>query len=203
LPEGFSSTALTALDPMSSPTTALVLRNILWSSPSVFCPAFCAPFDSLRADSPSPTTGDRSPGTGEGQGSKWQPLCHQLSQPIHRIFRGNRRCDADRATVTSERRSQNGTRLTVLSSAVCLLCVRHTRYRLFLWTRYQGRAGSGGGKMVFVPNRETSRSRRASVVYTSFPRLGRRLRRGRIPSIRRRPWPSSHPGDLCSSPAFS
>src|SRR6185436_17431911 len=69
-PEGFSSTALTALDPMSSPTTALVLRNILWSSPSVFC---------LRSlHSPSPTTGDRSPETGEGQGSKWQPLCHQL-----------------------------------------------------------------------------------------------------------------------------
>lgn len=48
-------------------------------------------------------------------------------------------------------------------------CVRHPRYRLFSWTRYQGRAGSRGGKTVFVRNRETSRLARAGVVETSFP----------------------------------
>src|SRR5215203_4142013 len=76
-PDGFSSTALTALDPMSSPTTALVLRNILWSSPSVcFLLSSAQPFTNVRR----PKSGDRG-----GPRSKSQPLCHQLSQPIRRF----------------------------------------------------------------------------------------------------------------------
>src|SRR5688572_3338115 len=76
-PDGFSSTALTALDPMSSPTTALVLRNIHWSSArSSFLLFGSTALHRVRR----PKSGDQG-----GPRSKPQPLCHQLSQSIRRF----------------------------------------------------------------------------------------------------------------------
>ena len=91
-PDGFSSTALTALDPMSSPTTALVLRNIHWSSASVFCPA-------CPLHSPSPTSGDRSPETGGGPRFKIATAVPSAQPTDPPDFRRNRRRDAEGSAV--------------------------------------------------------------------------------------------------------
>src|SRR6185503_17269265 len=82
-PDGFSSTAFTALDPMSSPTTALVLRNILWSSASVFCPAV-----RCTALHRHPETEVRRPGRAKVQTATAVPSASRLIRQISRAISG-------------------------------------------------------------------------------------------------------------------